>query len=66
MNKFDDRKKSFEKKFVQEQEVQFKVFARRNKYLGEWVSKKLGIKQEEVEKYINELKDFISNIVSIM
>ena len=50
MNKFDDRKKSFEKKFVQEQEVQFKVFARRNKYLGEWVSKKLGIKQEEVEK----------------
>ena len=55
MNKFDDREKSFEKKFAHDQEVQFKVFARRNKYLGEWVSKKLGIKQEEVEKYINEL-----------
>ena len=32
MNKFDEREKSFEKKFVKDQELQFKVEARSNKY----------------------------------
>ena len=35
MSSFEDRKKSFEKKFAHDQELQFKVSARRNKYLGE-------------------------------
>ena len=35
MNKFDEREKSFEKKFAKDQELQFKISARRNKYLGE-------------------------------
>ena len=34
MSSFEDRKKSFEKKFAHDQELQFKVSARRNKYLG--------------------------------
>ena len=34
MNKFDDREKSFEKKFQIDQELQFKVQSRSNKYLG--------------------------------
>tara|TARA_B100001167_G_C16566378_1_gene210440 strand:+ start:43 stop:357 length:315 start_codon:yes stop_codon:yes gene_type:complete len=55
MNKFDDREKSFEKKFAQDQEIQFKVYARRNKYLGEWVAKKLGKNKDETEQYIHEL-----------
>ena len=42
MNKFDDREKSFEKKFVHDEEIQFKINARRNKYLGEWAADKLG------------------------
>ena len=41
MNKFDDREKSFEKKFQIDQELQFKVQSRSNKYLGEFVSLKL-------------------------
>ena len=40
MNKFDEREKSFEKKFIKDQELQFKVSAKRNKYLAEWVSVK--------------------------
>ncbi len=53
MNKFEDRKKSFEKKFATDQELQFKIAARSNKYLGEYVSSKL----EKVDKdnYIQEL-----------
>ena len=55
MNTFDDRKKSFEKKFQIDQELQFKVQARSNKYLGELVSLKLGIKAEEKDNYIKEI-----------
>ena len=42
MNSFDDRKKSFEKKFAHDEELQFKISAKRNKYIGEWVSQILG------------------------
>ena len=35
MSSFDEREKSFEKKFVHDEELQFKVNAKRNKYLGE-------------------------------
>ena len=55
MNKFDERKKSFEKKFEMDQELQFKVSARSNKYLGEWVSSKLGKNSEEQKNYIKEI-----------
>ena len=55
MNRFDERQKSFEKKFVKDQELQFKVSARRNKYLAEWVSSKLGKKDEEKKNYIQEV-----------
>ena len=55
MNKFDEREKSFEKRFVKDQELQFKVAARSNKYLGEWISSKLGKTEEEKQKYIQEI-----------
>ena len=55
MSTFDDRKKSFEKKFQIDQELQFKVQARSNKYLAEFVSQKLGKSEEEEEKYVQEL-----------
>ena len=55
MNKFNDRGKSFEKKFQMDEELQFKVVARSNKYLGEWVSSKLGKNEEEQKNYIQEI-----------
>ena len=55
MNKFDERKKSFEKKFVKDQELQFKVAARSNKYLAEFVSSQLGKSDEEKQAYIQEI-----------
>ena len=55
MNKFDEREKSFEKKFVKDQELQFKVSARRNKYLADWVSLKLGKNDEQKQNYIQEI-----------
>tara|TARA_Y100001970_G_scaffold293263_1_gene438900 strand:+ start:757 stop:1065 length:309 start_codon:yes stop_codon:yes gene_type:complete len=61
MNTFDDRKKSFEKKFAHDQELQFKVSAKKNKYLGEWVSQILNLNKEEEKKYIQSIikADFV-------
>ena len=55
MNKFDDREKTFEKKFQIDEELKFKVEARSNKYLGQWASSKLGKSNEEEKKYIQEI-----------
>ena len=55
MSKFEERKKSFEKKFVKDQELQFKVAARSNKYLGEFVGSRLGKSEEERKAYIQEI-----------
>tara|TARA_B100000989_G_C19162102_1_gene311843 strand:+ start:124 stop:432 length:309 start_codon:yes stop_codon:yes gene_type:complete len=55
MSSFDDRKKSFEKKFARDEELQFKISARRNKYIGEWVSGILGYDEEQKTKYIQEV-----------
>ena len=55
MKKFEEREKSFEKKFAKDQELQFKVAARTNKYLVEWISSKLGKNEEEKKNYIQEI-----------
>ena len=54
-NKFSDREKGFEKKFQMDEELQFKIEARSNKYLGEWVSFKLLINEAEKQNYIQEI-----------
>ena len=55
MNKFDERTKSFEKKFQMDQELQFKVQARSIKYLAEFVSSKSGKTDKEKQNYIQEI-----------
>jgi len=55
MSSFDEREKSFEKKFAHDQELQFKVSARRNKYIGEWASKILGYNDEKIKEYIQSV-----------
>jgi len=54
-DKFNDREKSFEKKFQIDQEMQFKIAAKTNKYLSEWVCEKLGRNEEEKKNYIQEV-----------
>ena len=55
MSSFDEREKGFEKKFVHDEELQFKVSARRNKYIGEWASKILGYNQDQEKEYIQSV-----------
>ena len=56
MSKFDEREKSFEKKFQMDEELKFKISARANKHLGEWAAKILGINdKDKIQNYIQEI-----------
>ena len=48
-------KKVLKKKFAHDEELQFKVSARRNKYIGEWASKILGYNLEQEKEYIQSV-----------
>ena len=55
MSSFDERKKGFEKKFVHDEEKQFKINAKKNKYLGESASQILGYDEENQKQYIQDV-----------
>lgn len=55
MTSFDEREKGFERKFQQEQELAFKVKARRNKLLGLWAAECLGLAGDAVQRYAREV-----------
>ena len=55
MSTFDEREKKFEKKFAHDEELQFKVSARRNKYIGQWVSQILGHNPDQEKEYIQSV-----------
>ena len=55
MSSFDEREKGFEKKFAHDEELQFKISARTNKYIGEWASKILGYNPEQEKEYIQSV-----------
>lgn len=54
-NKFTEREKSFESKFARDEELQFKVQARSNKYIAEYVLEKLGKNENEKQSYVQEI-----------
>ena len=48
---FNDRENAFENKFARDEELQFKVTARRNKLVGLWAAEKMGLTAEESDSY---------------
>jgi len=55
LNTFEDRKKSFEKKFAHDEELKFKVEARKNKYIAQWASEILGYNSDQEKDYIQSV-----------
>lgn len=55
MTQFDDRERAFETKFAHDEEMKFRVLARRNRLLGEWAARKMGLSQEEMEAYAKDV-----------
>ena len=54
-NKFTEREKGFEKKFAHDEELQFKIQARSNKYIAEFFSEKLSKAENEKIEYLQEV-----------
>jgi len=55
MNSFDDRKVGFESKFANDQNLDFKASARRNKLLGLWASELMGRSEAEAQEYAKDV-----------
>ncbi|HJR82955.1 MAG TPA: DUF1476 domain-containing protein [Sphingomicrobium sp.] len=55
MTQFDDRERAFETKFAHDEEMKFRVLARRNRLLGEWAARKMGLSQEEMDSYSKDV-----------
>jgi hypothetical protein len=51
MTTFDDRERAFENQFAREEEMAFRVTARRNKLVGQWAAAKMGLTPEETDAY---------------
>ena len=51
MSTFDDREKAFETKFAHDQEMAFRVVARRNRLVGQWAAAKMGLTPAETDAY---------------
>lgn len=56
MTTFDEREKSFERKFALDQDLKFKSEARRNRKLAEWVAGLLGISGDGIDAYAKEVR----------
>lgn len=51
MTTFDDRESAFENKFAHDEEMQFKITARRNKIAGLWAAEAMKLTPEEADAY---------------
>jgi len=51
MTTFDERERAFENMYARDQEMQFRIQARRNRLLGEWAAGRMGLTPEETDAY---------------
>jgi hypothetical protein len=51
MSVFDDRERSFETKFARDEEMAFRITARRNRLVGAWAAGLMGLTAEESDAY---------------
>ena len=55
MSQFDDRERAFEAKFARDEEMQFRIIARRNRLLGEWAARQMGLSDVESDAYAKDV-----------
>ncbi len=51
MTTFDGREQAHEQKFARDEEMAFRVTARRNRLVGQWAAAKMGLTPEETDAY---------------
>jgi hypothetical protein len=55
MTDFKDRQRGEEAKFAMDEDMAFRVAARRNRLLGHWAADKMGLTSEETDAYAKEV-----------
>lgn len=55
MTQFDDRERAFEAKFADDEEMKFRIMARRNKLLGQWAARRMSLTDAETESYATDV-----------
>ena len=55
MTQFDDRERAFEAKFARDEEMQFRILARRTRLRGEWAARLMGLSEVETESYAKDV-----------
>jgi hypothetical protein len=55
MTTFNDRERAFETKFAHDEEMRFRITARRNRLLGEWAARQMGLSEAETESYAKDV-----------
>ena len=55
MTDFNDRQRGEEAKFARDEDMAFRVAARRNRLLGQWAAEKMGLTAEETDAYAKEV-----------
>ena len=55
MTTFDDRERAFESKYARDEEMQFRIIARRNRLLGEWAARLMSLSEEESASYAKDV-----------
>ncbi len=51
MTSFDDRERAFESQFARDEEMQFRIIARRNRLLGQWAAELMHLTPAEADAY---------------
>jgi hypothetical protein len=55
MSQFEDRQRAFEAKYARDEEMLFRIIARRNRLLGEWAARQMGLSDAEGESYAKDV-----------
>lgn len=55
MTTFDDRERAFETKYARDEEMQFRIHARRNRLLGGWAARLMGLSEAEADAYAKDV-----------
>ncbi|HUE80201.1 MAG TPA: DUF1476 domain-containing protein [Sphingomicrobium sp.] len=55
MTTFDDRERAFETKYAHDEELRFRVVARRNRLLGMWGARLMGLSDAEADAYAKDV-----------
>jgi hypothetical protein len=55
MTTFDDRERAFESKYAHDEDLRFRVIARRNRLLGGWAARLMGLSDAEADGYSKDV-----------